>query len=174
MARKVLDIMPPYHKEAHHHPGLKKKKEKRKALMVFVLIIIFLFIFLFIAGLFNLEKTANSPKVGSQNSASNFELFNEQGQSNLIAGQTATSIRLLDGSPNADSLRTARDLLLKNGYEIEKTDQAASKSSQTIIYYPPINLQQAQKIAAFLKSYNPKLQESQANSNYDILILVGG
>jgi hypothetical protein len=141
--------------------------------MVFVLIIFFLLFFALLAGLYKFDTSINS-KTSSQNSTNSFELFNEQGQSNLTAGQTAISVRLLDGSSNADTLRTTRDLLLKNGYEIEQTDQAASSSSQTIIYYPQANLQKAQKIAEILKNYNPKLQESQANSNYDILILIGG
>lgn len=115
----------------------------------------------------------STPKPTS--SSGNFELFDNQGQSNLTGTSESVSVRLLDGTTKVENITTIKDLLLKNGYIIEKQDKATNTYSQTMIYYKKGQLVQGQDATDVLKtSFSPQLQESSAlDKSYDLLIIVG-
>lgn len=188
MSQKVFDILPPYPKEEprtyHHHNSDKTKKERVKTQRNFLIFVFGLFFIIVLFGLVKLEnfngsglniktpstKTSNTNKTDNQ-----FELFDNQGQSNLTKTGQPTSVRLLDGATETDSVSTAKSLLLKNNYIIEKQDKAGNIYSQTMIYYKKGKIALGQKAADALRpNFTPLLQESSGGeSTYDLLIIVG-
>ena len=184
MPKKSFDLMPPYtQKETHHHPGLQKKKEKKKARRTFGMVVLFLFLVVFLGGVLEFDKSgfklpgknSSAPKPSSSSNSSSFELFDNQGQSNLT-NIDHIKVSILDGGGNAEKLRVAKDLLLKKGYVIANVTAAATASPQTIVYYPEGKQIQAQTIADTLKtSFNITIELLDKTSpNYDFLILLGG
>lgn len=182
LSRRAFDILPPYPKDeprTYHHTG-KAKKEKIKSIHNFL---IFMFGLFFIGVLFGLMKTENFKTPTSvnlvpqsQNTDTNtnqFELFDNQGQSNLI--NQPVGVRLLNGAAKDTNVTTVKNLLLANGYAIEKQAVADNTYGQTTIYYKKGKLTLAQDASNILKpTFTPSLQESSGlSSGYDLLIIVG-
>lgn len=173
--------MPPYPQPSkYHHHMSKAKKEKVKSQKNFYY---FFFGLFFIGILFAFTKSANlksgssSSNTNNQNPASNtkFELFNEQGSSNLTTSQNTIKIRILDGASTPINMNIAKDMLLRAGFEIEKSDSANNTYGQSIVYYKNGQVNQAQKAADTLKpTFIAQLQESASlDNNYDLLIIIG-
>lgn len=188
MSQKVFDILPPYPKEEprtyHHHNTDKTKKEKVKSQHNFLIFIFGLFFIIVLFGLvklenFNVLPTTNKtsiPKTNNPATTDNqFELFDNQGQSNLTNTNQTVSVRLLDGATNIDNVANAKNLLLKNNYIIEKQDKASNIYGQTMIYYNKGNIALGQQAVKALKpSFSPLLQESSGlDATYDLLIIIG-
>lgn len=188
MSQKVFDILPPYPKEEprtyHHHNADKAKKEKVKPQRNFLIFVFGLFFIIILFGLVKLEnfngsaltiKTPNTNGIDTSKRDNQFELFDNQGQSNLTSTTQPTSVRLLDGATNTESAGTAKNLLLKKSYIIEKQDKADNTYTQTMIYYKKGKIDLGQKAADALKpSFTPLLQESSGlDATYDLLIIVG-
>ena len=188
VSQKVFDILPPYPKEEprtyHHHNSDKTKKEKVKTQHNFLIFIFGLFFIVVLFGLVKLEnfngsgltiKTSSTKTDDTSKASNQFELFDNQGQSNLTNTSQPTSVRLLDGATKTDSAGVAKNLLLKNNYIIEKQDKASNIYTQTMIYYKKGNITLGQKAADALKpNFTPLIQESSGGeSTYDLLIIVG-
>ena len=188
MSQKVFDILPPYPKEEprtyHHHNSDKTKKEKVKSQHNFLIFLFGLFFIIVLFGLvklenFNISSITNkpsSPKTNSPATTDNqFELFDNQGQSKLTDTNQTVSVRLLDGATKTDSVMSAKNLLLKNNYIIEKQDKASNIYTQSMIYYNKGNIALGQKAADALKpNFTPLLQESSGLDDiYDLLIIIG-
>ena len=189
MSQKVFDILPPYPKDeprTYHRSATKNKKEKIKSQHNFLIFMFGLFFILVLFSLFKLEnfngsflnqKTAptQTNDTNADTKTNQFELFDDRGQSNLAASQQQTSVRLLNGATKASSVSTAKDLLLKNNYVIEKQDKASNTYGQTIIYYKKGKIALGQQVNEVLKSnFSPLLQESSGlDAGYDILVIVG-
>ncbi len=176
MAKKAFDILPPYpKKETPRRNTHLKAKEKRKSRNIFLLL--FLLAFLVIV-FFGFGKTSFAPSQttapSSQPSSNDFELFTDEGRSNLTSDNIIT-VRILDGS-TTNNASQAKDLLLKAGFRIEKQDKSANPYEQTIIYYKNGGLTQAQQASNILKpTFDPQIQESDnLDQNIDLLIITGG
>lgn len=194
MPKKAFDLMPPYPKPSnYHHHMSKSKREKVKSQKTFML---FLFGLFFIFIVFTLMKignygstssntdtttkktettTSTDSNTNNSSSSNQFELFNDQGNSAFTNNTNITSVRLYNGASSEDNLNTAKDLFLKAGYKIEKTDKAANEYDKTIIYYRKNQLSLAQKAADTLKpKFETQLQESaNLDSSYDLLVIIG-
>lgn len=187
MAKKAFDLLPPYPqpKQYHHHEN-KSKKDKKKAVKNFYFLVFGLF-FLFV--IYALIKVGDLGGISSQNvptvikpntnqttnTAPDFNLFDNNGSSSLTGNSDIIKVRIYNGATDTTNAATVKDTLLKAGYQIEKSDIAASPSDKTIIYYKKGAISQAQKVADNLKGkVNTNLEESSnLESVYDILVLVG-
>lgn len=188
MSQKAFDILPPYPKEEprtyHHHNTDKTKKGKVKSKRNFLIFVFGLFFVMVLFGLVKLEnfngsaltiKTPSTKTSDTSKTSNQFELFDNQGQSNLTNTSQPISVRLLDGATETDSASIAKSLLLKNNYIIEKQDKASNIYTQTMIYYKKGNIALGQKATEALKpNFTPLLQESSGPATtYDLLIIVG-
>jgi len=179
MTRKAFDILPPYPKPKtyHHHDKVKKERRKSKRAFLYFLFGIFFIIILF--GLVKFQNnsnpvSSNQTPTPMQNQSSQFELFNDEGGSNLT-NEDVITIRLSDGTVSPGSFQQAKDILLKAGFQIEKTEKAANTYDQTIIYYKNNQIAQANKVNDVLKKlFTTQLQEStNLESTFDCLVIVG-
>ena len=183
--KKSMDILPPYPPKKHHRYATPEKKRKRlgKKVLIGMLIVVFVLIIFFGFGKLqyftgepaaNTENTGSEPTTKSQPSSNKFELFNDQGQSNLV-GDNLTTIKLLNGTNNDDLLSQAKSLLAKAGFQKISTEKAANPYDKTIINYKKAQLKQAQTAAEALKPiFEVSLQESSnLDKNTDILIIIG-
>lgn len=175
MVQKIFDIIPPYPEEKRtYHRESPKKKEKRKAKSLFFNFILFLFIFCLVYVFIKAAQQTDTQKATLPSSSSQFELFDNSGNSSFTPNTTPIIIRIMDGAPNTTNAATARSLLLKNRFQIEKTDTTSS-SLKTIVYYKQGQSESAQKVSDALKdNFSPTISESQNLENsYDILLIIG-
>ena len=176
MANKAFDILPPYpEKERTYRKESPKKKtaKKRKSLLFSIALIGFI---IFITFLF--LKTEGEKKSSQNKSAptdSKFELFDDTGQSTFAPNSQPIVVRILDGSTNPNQILKAKDLLLNNGFQIEKSDKNNTNYEQTVIYYKEGSRTKAQKTSDALKSITKAnlTQSDNPEKNYDILIILG-
>ena len=180
--RKPMDILPPYPPKKRHRYATPEKKRKKfgKKVLTAMLIVIFVLIVFFGFGklqYFTGESSTNTgsePTTDAQPSTNNFELFNDQGQSSLVA-DNLTTIKLLNGTNNDELLSQAKSLLAKAGFQKISIEKAANPYDKTIINYKKNALPQAQTAANALKpSFEVILQESSdLDKNTDVLIIIG-
>lgn len=188
MGQRAFDILPPYPKDEprtyHHHGADKTKKEKVKSRHNFLIFLFGLFFIIILFGFVKLEnfngstsvsKTTNPPATNNTTSNNQFELFDSQGESGLATDSQPIRVRLLDGATKTDNATTAKALLLKNSFIIEKQDKATNIYSQTIIYYKKGKITLGQTVSDTLKSgFSPILQESSGlDASYDVLVIIG-
>ena len=143
-----------------------------------MLIVVFLMIIFFGFGkLQNFTGSSSNATIqptASENVASdNFELFNNQGQSNLVGN--STSIKLLNSTNDSNLLSQAKSLLVRAGFQKITTNQAENPYEKTIINYKKSQISQAQAALEALKpNFEASLQESNdLDKNTDILIIIG-
>lgn len=187
MAKKAFDLLPPYPqpKQYHHHEN-KSKKEKKKAVKNFYFLVFGLFFLFVIYALIKMGdmggiSNQNVPTVikpdtnQATNSSPSFNLFDDSGSSSLTNNSDIIKVRIYNGATETTNAATVKETLLKAGYQIEKSDIAASVSDKTIIYYKKNDKANAQKVAdALTGKIDANLEESSnLESSYDILVLVG-
>lgn len=176
MAKKVFDILPPPKREYHHHRESPSKKEKKKSFKAFWGLIFGLFligvIYLFVKNSDMLGPNApdtpsNPPK------SSGFELFDESGQGTLT--QTPVKIQVVNASSGTTTYQDIANLLVSQGFSIQKASESSTPSAQTIIYYKSSALTSAQKAQSLLSAkFKPILQEkNDLNKNIDLSITIG-
>ena len=179
MAKKYIDIMPPYpRKERTYRRESPKKKQERKSRSAFLYLVLGVFLLVIFytfykAGNQTITNTGTSTKTNSNDN--HFELFNDQGESNLTENSSPVIVKILNGSPGTNNANAVKDILLNKGYEIQKVEDAASAQNQTIIYFRKSGDTLAQKLSSDIKStLSPDLQESNSlSSGYDLLLVVG-
>lgn len=105
---------------------------------------------------------------------SNFELFDDSGQSNLTQ-DTVLTIRILNASSEAEPAEKAKKLLTDAGQKIEQIGQSENLYEQTIIYYKKDRVNDGDRVKNALKTgFQTKVQESEnLGSTYDVLVIVG-
>jgi len=179
--RKPMDILPPYPPKKRHRYATPEKKRKKlgKKVMIAMLIVVFLLIIFFGFGKLQYftgqtnSETKTQITNNAQSSSDNFELFNDQGQSNLVGN--STSIKLLNGTNDSNLVSEAKSLLIKSGFQKISTEQAENPYDKTIINYKKGQANQAQVALEALKpSFEATLQESSSlDKNTDLLIIIG-
>lgn len=176
MPKKAFDILPPYpKKEAPRRSTHPKAKERKKSRNIFLLLFLFAFLVIvfFGFGKINFGTSPTSTPTTNQSSSNQFELFTDEGQSNLTSDNIIT-VRILDGS-STNNASQVKDLLLRAGFRIEKQEKSANPYEQTIIYYKKGGLTQAQQASDALKpAFSSQMQESDnLDKNIDLLIITG-
>lgn len=178
MAKKVMDIMPPYpEKQRTYHRESKKHKEKRKASGLFWSIILFIFlasfIWLFIqtAGF----ETANPANPGTSSPKGSFELFSGSGNSKLTDKDLPIVVRITTSTANKPYADKIKENLLKNGYQIERTVMDENSVTITSIDYRPNYISTAQRAGNDLKTLTSTKLNENANldSSIDLSIVIG-
>lgn len=178
MAKKHMDIMPPYVPEKRqYHRESPKKKEKRKSRSLFIGVVFILFLSLILYILIRAEKQSESKTntPSSSTDSSQFELFNATGDSNFTQNLQDIKVKILNGSSATTNAAKVNNLLEKNGYDVRGLTVAANDYTQSIIYYKKNDKSLAEKLSQSIKSVvSPILQESEnLDVGYDILIIVG-
>lgn len=85
------------------------------------------------------------------------------------------SIRIINASDKIENTDKIKELTQSQNYTIEQTNSVENRYDQTIIYYKPGQIEEAQKLELIIKSMlDPKLEESQTlASTFDFLIIIG-
>jgi len=180
--RRAFDILPPYPPKKHHRYATPEKKAKKQGRQIFWFLFIVVFVIILIFGFGQLQRlgqnnpaTSTSSSNNSQSSSSQFELFNEGGQSNLLQSQAIGTAKILDGSGQEKSAAIAKDILEKARFHIEKVEKSANNYEKTIVYYKKGGEKLAQTAAENLKpTFEVETQESDnLDKGIDILVIVG-
>lgn len=171
MANKAFDILPPKKKEIHHHPAEKEKKKSGKAFWSLVFGLFFIgIIYLFVK---NSEIINPVTPTSNPSKSSNFELFNPEGDSALT--ENPIQVQIVNASAGTVVYQDIANLLIKQGFTIQKTSESTSPSAETIIYYRSDSLKSAQKTQDILDTkFTTSIQEkNDLDSNIDLTITIG-
>jgi cytoskeletal protein RodZ len=177
MAKKAFDILPPRKKEIHHHPGRIAEKVKKKSGKTFWSLIFGLFliivIYLFVKNSEILNPSLSSKPSTSSTSSSSFELFNPEGDSTLT--QNPIKIQIINASAGTVAYQDVANILVKQGFTIQKTGEDTNSRTETIINYRSNFLPEAQKAQNILstKFIVTLSEKNDLDQNIDLSITIG-
>lgn len=168
---RVWDILPPRKKPTKHER--KEAKKRSKGLTLF-LSLIFIIIVAFIYFGANQNISVKTPPVaGSPQNIVPTPTPTEAISSGPLKDKTNLTIKLLNGSGQAEELSTTYKLLEDAGFKAQQTENTLNLYDQTIIYYQPSQEKYALQIAEILKKYQAKVQKFSQEAPYDLIVVIG-